>query len=108
MAFTFVGYITSWPGTPTSEDVEHARSTGIGPPAAMLQKMNELPSKLPPTCRLIGSWGTAGGRAEAVMVVEAESWDDLNFISAHYRGFINFTWHPTATGGVPRNWDTRE
>lgn len=102
MAFTFVGYYDPWPGTPLPADVEHNRSTGAGPSPALQQKIRDLSVKLPPTCKLLGSWATTGARAAGVMVVEAESWDDLEAINAHYRGFLLYDWHPTRTGGVAR------
>jgi hypothetical protein len=101
MAFTFVGYYDPAPGTPLPADVEHQRSTGTQPPAIQ-QKVRELPGKLPPTCKLIGSWTTFGARATGVMVVEADSWDDLEVINSHYRGFLLRDWHPTRTGGIDR------
>lgn len=102
MSFTFVGYYDAWPGTPTAEDLEHQRRTGLGPAPALQSKIREFPSKLPATCKLIGSWATTGQRGGGVMVVEAESWSDLAVINEHYRGWLLFDWHPTATGGVPR------
>jgi hypothetical protein len=102
MAFTFVGYYDFWPGTPLPADIEHSRSTGAAPSPAFRQKVQEMPTKLPSTCKLIGSWA-AGGRAAGVMVVEAESWDDLEAINVHYRGYLLIDWHPTRTGGVPRS-----
>jgi hypothetical protein len=103
MTFTFVGYYDPAVGTPLREDIEHQRSTGVGPSPAMQQKVRELPAKLPATCRLIGSWATPGARVNGVMIVEAESWDDLEAINAHYRGWLLIDWHPTRTGGVARS-----
>ena len=64
--------------------------------------MREFPSKLPPTCNLVGSWATLGANPAGVMVVEAESFADLAVINNHYRGWLLFDWHPTTTGGVQR------
>lgn len=103
MSITFVGYYDPAPGTPLPEDVQHQRSTGAGPAPALQQKIRELPARLPKTCRLIGSWPTLGGRAGGVMVVEAQSYADLDAIAGHYRGWLQFDWHPTAAGGVARD-----
>ena len=37
------------------------------------------------------------------MVVEEESFADLQHINTYYGGWLLFDWHPTATGGVPRS-----
>ena len=37
------------------------------------------------------------------MVVEAESYSDIQFIDFYYIGWLNFDWHPTNTGGVDRS-----
>ncbi len=64
--------------------------------------MQAFPSILPETCKLIGSWSVSGGEAPGVMVVEAESYDDLTAINSHYLGWLQFDWHPVQAGGVPR------
>lgn len=64
--------------------------------------MRGFPAALPETCKLIGSWAVTGGEAPGVMVVEAESFSDLQAINQHYNGWLNFDWHPVATGGVAR------
>ena len=103
MAFTFIGYFDVWNGTPLPSDVEHSRETGDLTVPAMREKIQGLPASLPSTCKLVGSWSSGGGRAAGVMVVEAESFADLQAINSHYRGWLQFEWHPTTTGGVPRD-----
>ena len=102
MAMTFVGFFRQGP---TEADTNAIRKTGnyfeAWPELGI--KVREFPSKLPPTCKLIGSWVVTGGQAPNVMVVEVESFDDIQFINSYYQGWLLFDWHPTATGGVPRS-----
>ena len=100
MAITFVGFI-SLVGQ-TDADVRGLRETG-GLPQELTAKVRDLPSKLPPTCKLVGSRTFTGGETLGVMVVEAESFDDLQFINSYYNGWLQFDWHPTRTGGVQRD-----
>lgn len=74
-----------------------------GFPPAFAAKINAFPASFPATSKLIGTWGISGGEAPGVTIVEAESWADLQRINAYYAGWLAFDWHPTATGGVPRN-----
>jgi len=74
---TFVGYYTQ---VDTASMVDGFRSTG-GPPPEFQQKIREFPANLPDTCNLIGSWAISGGAAPSVMVVEAESFADLQAIN---------------------------
>ncbi|MDP6582332.1 MAG: hypothetical protein QF681_16890 [Vicinamibacterales bacterium] len=102
MAITFVGYYRPAAGTPTAADADQARRTGQNFSDEFLEKIRELPSILPETCSLIGSWNPTGGEVPGVMVVEAEGYADLAAINGHYVGYLAFDWHPTATGGVSR------
>ena len=98
MAITFLGYYRP---VITEADIENRRRGSF--PEEFRQKIREFPSKLPPTCKLIGSWETTGGQVPGCMVVEAESYDDLQHINSYYAGWIQFDWHPTITGGVRRD-----
>ena len=103
MAITFVGFYRPAGGS-SEADLTALRQTD-SPLEAFPEfgaKVRELPSKLPPTCKLVGSWAVTGGQAPNVMVVEAESFDDLQFINSYYLGWLDFEWHPTTTGGVQR------
>ena len=100
MAITFVGFYR--PFALTEADVKGIRETGVLPPEVSA-KVRDFPSKLPPTCKLIGSWNFSGGETPGVMVVEVESYDDLQFINSYYNGWIQYDWHPTRIGGVQRN-----
>jgi hypothetical protein len=100
MAITFVGFYRQV--GPTDADIEGVRPTGAFAPN-LVNKIREFPSTLPTTCKLIGSWGVSGGQAPAVMVVEAESFADLQFINSYYVGWLQCDWHPTNTGGVDRS-----
>jgi hypothetical protein len=99
MAITFVGFFRQ---VDPNEGAAYQREHGENPPE-MAQKVREFPSVFSDTCRLIGSWAVAGGEAPGVTVVEAESFDDLAAINQHYQGWLRFDWHPTNTGGVPRD-----
>lgn len=88
MATTYIGYQT--PASDFPYDV--LRETGALPPA-LAKKVNEFPSKLPKTCKLVGSWAVSGS-APNVVIVEAESFDDLLFIDMYYVGWIVLDWHP--------------
>jgi hypothetical protein len=63
-------------------------------PPQMLKKVNEFAKGLPPTCKLLGSWVISGGVAPSVLVVEAESYADLQHINTYYSGWLQFDWHP--------------
>ena len=105
MAITFVGFYNVGASVAATEaDIMALRQTGSLPEALpdFWAKVRDFPSKLPPTCKLIGSWGVNGRQAPSVMVVEAESYDDLQFINNYYQGWLLIDWHPTATGGGAR------
>ncbi|MGE0599566.1 MAG: hypothetical protein AB7J35_06015 [Dehalococcoidia bacterium] len=88
MSMMFIGYQTATPDWP----YDILRDTGAYPPA-LAKKVNEFPSKLPKTCKLIASYGVSGP-APNVVIVEAESIDDLVHIDVYYAGWILFDWHP--------------
>lgn len=95
MATTYIGFYQAAPDSPVNASW---RSTGKFPPE-FAKKVNEFPTKLPSTCRLIGSWAVGGG--PSVLVVEAESFADLQHINQYYAGWLAFDWRPTAS--VPRD-----
>lgn len=98
MATTYVGLY----GQAALELVlESIRETGA-PPEAFREKVRGFVDSLPGTCTLIGSWAGDGKDIPGVMVVEAETWADLQHINSYYGGWLAFSWHPTATGGVSR------
>ncbi len=96
MTTTYIGYQSAPADTPVWASL---RETG-GLPPALAKKVNEFPSKLPPTCKLVGSWAV-GGAAPNVVVVEAESMADLQHINSYYAGWVIFDWHPCVP--MPRN-----
>ena len=98
MATTYVGF---WRLASPETVAASLRSIGA-PPPDFAAKVRAFPGIFGPTRKLIGSWGVGGGEAPGVMVVEAESFADLAAINTHYAGWLNFDWHPTNTGGVPR------
>ena len=99
MAITFVGYYRP---VRTDADVKTWQESGAFAPE-FAAKVRAFPSQFPTTCKLIGSWAVTGGQAPGVTVVEAESFDDLQFINAYYAGWLEYDWHPTRTGGPDRS-----
>jgi len=99
MAITFVGYYRP---VRTDTDANTWRESGAFAPE-FAAKVRAFPSQFPPTCKLIGSWAVTGGQAPGVTVVEAESFDDLQFINTCYAGWLEYDWHPTRTGGPDRS-----
>ena len=100
MSITFVGFYQV--AGPSEADLNATRQADSLPEAfpEFWAKVRDFPSKLPPTCKLIGSWPVTGG--PGVTIVEVESYDDLQFINDYYAGWLVFDWHPTSTGGVAR------
>ncbi len=92
MATTYVGFYRPDPSSPAASAF---RDTGA-PPPAFGKKVNEFAKSLPATCKLVGSWGVSGNQAPSVIVVEAESYADLQHINTYYRGWLLFDWHPAA------------
>ncbi|OAI43786.1 hypothetical protein AYO38_10390 [bacterium SCGC AG-212-C10] len=97
MVTTYVGFYR-----PTAAEVTNqaARDTGRMAPG-LAAKVNGFPAALPATCKLVGSWAISGGQVPGVLVVEAESFADLQHVNLYYAGWLEFDWHPTA--GVPRD-----
>lgn len=95
MSTTYLGFYRPTADTPVNGVW---RSTGKLPPD-FATKVNEFPTKLPATCKLIGSWNVGGG--PSVIVVEAETFADIQHISQYYAGWLEFDWRPTAS--VQRN-----
>lgn len=89
MTTTYIGYQS---GPADSPLFAALRETGALP-KELAKKVNAFPSSLPKTCRLIGSWAVSGP-APNVVVVEAESFADLQHIDNYYAGWVIFDWHP--------------
>ncbi len=104
MAITFVGYYRPAAGSPTADQIENARSGtgGVGGSTPFQEKVRGFPASLPDTCKLIGSWAPSGGEVPGVMVLEVESFGDLQHINQYYNGWLAFDWHPVLSGGVAR------
>jgi len=101
VATTYVGYYR--PASGTAEVVaESFRSTGKALPEFQ-RRIFGFPGSLPSTCKLVGSWAVSGDANPGVMVVQAESFADLQHINQYYNGWLTFDWHPTLTGGVARS-----
>jgi hypothetical protein len=84
VAFTFVGFYR--PSQP--EVVYESWRTQGAPPAEFREKVAGFRSNLPPTCKLFGSWYVTGLQAPGVMVVEAESFADLQHINQYFNGWF--------------------
>jgi hypothetical protein len=93
MATTYIGF---YQPHPTSPAADVWRNTGKFPPE-FAKKVNEFPTSLPPTCKLIGSWVVSGGAARSVLVIEAESFADIQHVNQYYNGWLEFDWHPTTS-----------
>ncbi len=102
MAITFVGFYRQLGPTEANINALRQAASPFEALPDFATKVREFPSKLPSTCKLIGSWAVTGGQAPNVIVVEVESYGDLQFINNYYLGWLDFEWHPTATGGVQR------
>jgi hypothetical protein len=96
MATTYIGFYQVSGSSPVAAAW---LDTGAMLPA-FAQKVNAFPASLPASCKLIGSWAVTGP-APSVLVVEAESFADLQFINLYYYGYLEFDWHPTTA--VPRD-----
>ena len=70
-------------------------------PADLAERIGSFPDLLPDTCKLIGSWRPTGGQVPGVMVIEAESFADVQHVDKHYFGWLEFDWHPVQ--GSPRD-----
>lgn len=101
MATTYVGFFAPTDGA-WSEMNESFRETGAQVPE-FIEKVNAFPESLPDGLKLIGSYAIQGGAQPSVMIVETEDFSGLQHINNYYNGWLQFDWHPTATGGVPRN-----
>lgn len=95
MATTYIGFYQPAADSPVNATW---RDTGKFPPG-FAKKVNEFPQQLPATCKLIGSWAVGGG--PSVIIVEAESFADLQHINFYYAGWLVFDWRPTTS--VPRD-----
>lgn len=100
MSITFVGFFRL---AATEVIVEYQRGHDDNFPPEFQQKVRDVPSLFSDSLKLVGSWGVGGGEVPGVMVVEVDSFADLQVIDQHYNGWLNFDWHPTNTGGVPRD-----
>jgi hypothetical protein len=57
--------------------------------------VRNLPANLPATCKLVGGYPVGTPDLVSVMIVEAESNEDLTAINNYYAGWLQFEWHPT-------------
>jgi len=96
----FAGLVRWTHGVPTAADIEEERRTGA-PPAALTAKVRALPRNLPPTVKLVTSHQIASHDLITVLIVEAETIDDLRAITSYYAGWFDIDWHPTNV--VPRD-----
>ncbi len=109
---TYLGYYR-----PTADWLEQAnaaaRAGDSSFPPEFLQKVAELPGKLPASCTIQGSWAPRGssGDLPSVMVVETNDDADLTFITQYYQGWLGFQWTPaTNIGGTEaqrREWQAQ-
>lgn len=105
---TYIGYYRAT-NSYIEETLARARSTGSGQDPAFMQKVVDLPLKLPAGCSIMGSFAPMGQSPDAppaVMIVETNDTSHLQFISTYYQGFLAFNWHPAVSVGA--NKDQRE
>jgi hypothetical protein len=68
----------------------------------------DLPDKIPAGCLLVGSFAPAGGAAgigasrPAVMIIETDHEEDLEFISRYYADYLVFDWVSVRPIGTSR------
>lgn len=100
---TYLGYYR-----PTADWLEQANAAARAGepvlPPEFLQKVAELPDKMPASCTILGSWGPRGSSAElpSVMVVETDNDADLTFITQYYQGWLGFQWTPAISIGATK------
>ncbi len=105
---TSIGYYAPTPDW-AAEANANARAGKPLFPAAFLEKVAELPGKLPSGCSIVGSYAPRGGGPvlsqaglPAVMIVETSDDADLTFISNYYSGWLAFNWAPATVVGATR------
>ncbi len=95
MAQTYLGFFHWAAGVPTTEDIERLRKQGSAGLEELLTKVRRLPANLPPSCKLVSAWQIGTQNVLSVVIVEAESRADLQFIDDYYMGWFQADWHPT-------------
>ncbi len=95
MAQGYVGLVHWAAGVPTADDVARLRADGLDGMSELLGKVRALPANLPATCRLVAGYTVGAEDLISVMIVEAESFTDLQAIDNYYVGWFNIEWHPT-------------
>ena len=71
-------------------------------PEPLATKVRELLQKLPPGCKLIGSYAPIGQspdvpearRLPGVQIIETDDPSHLAVITQHYAGYLSFFFHP--------------
>ncbi len=95
MSQAYIGLVRLAAGSPTPVDVEAARERGINAPPELTEKVLNLPANLPDTCQIVCGYLVGTPDLVSVLVVEAESNEDLTAINDYYAGWLQFEWHPT-------------
>ena len=101
----YIGYYRANPQS-TEEAGQRARSGQPGPDPKLVQRVRELPDKLPASCTLLGSYAPMAGAVFAdqpppgVTIVETDSVADLQFITQYYAGYLMYHWVPATRVGA--------
>ena len=102
---TFIGYFH-----PTESHRQAAEARAMkgesGWDPKFIQMVVDLPLKLPAGCQMVGTYGPVGGATAtqpSVCIVEAADAEQLQFISNHYAGWLEFSWAPTIPLGASKN-----
>lgn len=67
---------------------------------AFRERVVALRDRLPPTLKLLGSYGTQATAHPNVFICETDNQADLAFISNYYTGYLVFDWVPANAIGT--------
>jgi hypothetical protein len=94
MAMTFAGFTRWTQGAPIPADIEEVRRTGTAP-ESIAAKARALLKNLPPTAKLLASYQIQTHDLISILIVEAETVEDLRAINRYYVGWLDIDWYPT-------------
>jgi hypothetical protein len=90
----FAGLVRWAAGAPTESDLAESRQSGA-PPAALAEKVRQLPKNLPSTAKLVVGYQVNSPDLISVLIVEVESMADIQWLNSYYSGWFQISWHPT-------------
>lgn len=102
---TFIGYFH--PSDSLRQITEARAREGQSPyDPKFMQLVVDLPLKLPAGCQMLGTYNPIGGATPtqpSICLVDAADPAQLQVISNHYIGYLEFSWAPAATLGATKN-----